>query len=280
MINKQKVKLLMMLLMIVFALGFLGICVGFLAYETKEVTNGTFLEKLVHLKPSEIGDALAGVFGSLAFLAAAIAVVMQSSELRAQRQELKLTRDVLEEQKKATKEMAEAQQKQVELLIIQGEMIKTEREHRNQDAAKKVFDALIEAIAADVQKEAILPDNFRLKPRYEMDLGNQLPFSEVGSESPEQLVTSLDGSVSSFRRRVFGAKGNTSIAQIKQKSKQQNYYRKVLLDLDYLVGMQGRLSEDQTIRFDSMYIAGAREGLSALVDAEIWDVQVVDEGFQ
>ena len=77
---------------------------------------GTFWDKLLSSPPNEIGDTLAGIFGSFAFAAAAIAVVMQSSELRAQREELKLTREVLEDQKKATTEMAEAMNAQVRYL--------------------------------------------------------------------------------------------------------------------------------------------------------------------
>lgn len=95
----------------VFAVVACGLCIaafelGRVPYVTKEVYDGTFWEKFTTSPPNEIGDTLAGVFGSLAFAAAAVAVVMQSFELKAQREELRLTRAVLAEQKKSTQDMA------------------------------------------------------------------------------------------------------------------------------------------------------------------------------
>jgi hypothetical protein len=55
-----------------------------------------FWVEFLKLDLNEKGDTLAGVFGSLAFLAAAIAVFMQSRELNAQREELKQTRKQFE----------------------------------------------------------------------------------------------------------------------------------------------------------------------------------------
>lgn len=71
--------------MIALAIAILAVHAGHLDYETKDIKDGTFFEKLLHLEPNEIGDTLAGVFGSLAFFAAALAVVLQSVELKAQR---------------------------------------------------------------------------------------------------------------------------------------------------------------------------------------------------
>ena len=67
----------------------------------------SFWSRFILSPPNEIGDTLAGVFGSLAFLVAAIAVFMQSRELAAQREELKLTREENERQRKATQKLAE-----------------------------------------------------------------------------------------------------------------------------------------------------------------------------
>jgi hypothetical protein len=73
---------------------------------------GVFFSKILQQTPAEIGDTLAGIFGSLAFLAAAIAVVMQSFELNAQREELTLTRKEFEK-------MADAQAAQTKLMQLQ-----------------------------------------------------------------------------------------------------------------------------------------------------------------
>ena len=48
--------------------------------------------KLISSSPNEIGDTLAGMAGALAFLWIIVTVLLQAQELRAQREELKLTR--------------------------------------------------------------------------------------------------------------------------------------------------------------------------------------------
>ncbi|MGJ8555611.1 MAG: putative phage abortive infection protein [Sulfitobacter geojensis] len=53
----------------------------------KDEDCGSLLGKFKQLPLNGMGDALAGVFGSLAFFAAAVAVALQSVELRAQRVE-------------------------------------------------------------------------------------------------------------------------------------------------------------------------------------------------
>lgn len=58
------------------------------------------------LELNEMGDALAGFFGSFAFLAAVLALIMQSRELAAQRSELQLTRQEYERNREATEKIA------------------------------------------------------------------------------------------------------------------------------------------------------------------------------
>ena len=83
------------------ASGIIAIHVGYIEYETKDVQNGTFFSKLRQLGPNEIGDALAGVFATLAFLAAAVAVLMQGRELSAQREQLRRQADEAKEMNEA-----------------------------------------------------------------------------------------------------------------------------------------------------------------------------------
>ncbi|MFY0659353.1 MAG: putative phage abortive infection protein [Shimia sp.] len=56
--------------------------------------------------PNEIGDTLAGIAGALAFLWIIVTVMLQSKELAAQREELRLTRLEMRGQKEATKALA------------------------------------------------------------------------------------------------------------------------------------------------------------------------------
>ncbi|MCX7566550.1 hypothetical protein OS189_09380 [Sulfitobacter sp. F26169L] len=74
-----------------------------------------FWVEFLNLDLNEKGDTLAGIFGSLAFVSATIAIILQSFELRAQREELRLTRNVMDEQKKATQEMANSMAVQADI---------------------------------------------------------------------------------------------------------------------------------------------------------------------
>lgn len=65
--------------------------------------------------PNEIGDALAGVAGTLAFLWIIVTVMIQGNELRLQRLELQLTRRELRSQREASEAMALAQNAQTSL---------------------------------------------------------------------------------------------------------------------------------------------------------------------
>ncbi|MEL6621168.1 MAG: hypothetical protein AAFP16_20015, partial [Pseudomonadota bacterium] len=68
--------------------GFPLISLGHIEYTDPKLGTASFFTKFSMLPPNEIGDTLAGIFGSLAFLAAIAALIMQSAELSAQRQEL------------------------------------------------------------------------------------------------------------------------------------------------------------------------------------------------
>ena len=55
-------------------------------------------QKFANSPPNEVGDTLAGIAGSLAFLWIIVTVLLQSQELAAQRKELRLTRRAMESQ--------------------------------------------------------------------------------------------------------------------------------------------------------------------------------------
>lgn len=64
-------------------------------------TCETRWSQFANSSPNEVGDAMAGWAGSLAFLWIVVTVLMQREELQAQREELALTRGVAEEQRAA-----------------------------------------------------------------------------------------------------------------------------------------------------------------------------------
>lgn len=80
-----------------------------LAGMDEHSVTGTFFTHFLRLPPNEMGDAQAGVFGSLAFLAAAIAVFWQGRELKMQREELALTREEMKKQSEAASTMVKLQ---------------------------------------------------------------------------------------------------------------------------------------------------------------------------
>ncbi|MDO6797603.1 hypothetical protein [Shimia thalassica] len=92
---------------------------------------------LLESPPNELGDALAGVAGTLAFLWIIVTVLLQSRELASQREELRLTREEMEGQKKATQEMAGA-------MKVQAEIFLEEQQQRREERTASVLDALLD----------------------------------------------------------------------------------------------------------------------------------------
>ena len=95
--------------------------------------------------PNEIGDTLAGFAGALAFIWIIVTVMLQSKELKAQREELRLTRSEMEEQRKATQDMARSMKTQLELL-------QDERKLRNQDQAAELLRALLVSLKGSIRR--------------------------------------------------------------------------------------------------------------------------------
>jgi len=72
-----------------------------------ELADGsTRLSGFLTAPANEVGDTLAGFAGTLAFVWIIVTVWLQALELKAQREELRLTRDEMKEQRKATQEIA------------------------------------------------------------------------------------------------------------------------------------------------------------------------------
>ncbi|MDP3406851.1 hypothetical protein [Bosea sp. (in: a-proteobacteria)] len=104
----------------------LSIC-WFLAlalYIAGATTGWTAIDRILQLEPNNFGDFLSGAFAPVAFAWLAYSVVMQSSELALQREEIKETREVLKAQEQAqresakrTSELSDLSKKQLDLNI-------------------------------------------------------------------------------------------------------------------------------------------------------------------
>ncbi len=89
--------------------------------------------------PNEIGDTLAGFAGALAFVWIIVTVMLQSKELKAQREVLFLTKTEMEEQRKATQDMARS-------MKAQAEIFEDERQTRLATRAKDVLDQRVRSL--------------------------------------------------------------------------------------------------------------------------------------
>lgn len=111
---------------------FLGLIFLFFGFNYCEALDDceSKARALIHSSPNEFGDTLAGVAGTLAFLWIIITVMMQSKELRAQRLELKLTREEFRRQRIIS-------EKQINIL-------RDEEQFRKEHRANLEFEQLLE----------------------------------------------------------------------------------------------------------------------------------------
>jgi len=120
-----------------FALTSLVVGVAIWSLNSGEVCDpsGTCMSRWEALKasrPNEIGDALGGFAGALAFVWLIVTVWLQATELREQREEFE--------------KMADAQQEQVKLLVTQGEIFKDEQRQRLEQYNSAVLDQKVRFI--------------------------------------------------------------------------------------------------------------------------------------
>lgn len=108
---------------------------GWLA-ESPEGCVGTFS----CLTANEWGDYLAGVFAPLAFLWLIAAVVLQSRELVAQREELSLTRDEMREQRGVLAAQADEARRQAEFIGLQTNIMQRQEDERKEAMDVQAFD--------------------------------------------------------------------------------------------------------------------------------------------
>ncbi|MBN9054311.1 MAG: hypothetical protein J0H80_11185 [Rhizobiales bacterium] len=115
---------------------------------------------LACMAPNEWGDFTAGAFSTLAFIWLAVAVILQSTELREQRKELALTREEFELQREVMTEQANEAKRQANLLSAQTDILREENNDRRKMALVDQFDGTIEEIrsmlmyAGEIQFEA------------------------------------------------------------------------------------------------------------------------------
>ena len=220
--------------------------------------------------PNEIGDTIAGVAGTLAFLWIIVTVMIQGSELRLQRRELAMTRRELKAQREASEKMVIAQDAQVVALKAQAAIFEDERTYRVHQGSKDTLDQLIKAIAESISEEQGLDENFIFESLFDGDYRGTLPFLYVSGDTSEEKVASLKVSLEAFQKYAV-PKDQNKKSKLKRKSYQHLYYRQVCNDLDYVLELTPRLAEDQEIRVQRLGVRTSQSILKSLLDADIWN---------
>ena len=125
------------------------ICIlAILPQHTQELGWEWRLSAFLLSPPNEIGDTLAGIAGVLAFLWIIITVWLQSEELAEQRKELKATREEI-------KMSRIAQEKQVAALDAQAKVFEDEKTYRDHARAKELLDQKLAGICDIIHMSSI-----------------------------------------------------------------------------------------------------------------------------
>lgn len=95
-------------------------------------------EQFVKLKPSEMGDALAGFFSALAFIWIIVTVFIQSRELREQRKEFT-------QQREATQNMAKA-------MATQAAIFQNEQRQRDENRAEELLNERLRSLVVTMSE--------------------------------------------------------------------------------------------------------------------------------
>lgn len=228
-------------------------------------------DKWTYLKsasPNEIGDTLAGFAGSLAFVWLIVTVWIQSKELRAQREELCLTREEFHR-------MADAQNDQVKLLEAQGQIFEDEQKQRKEDRARLLLEEKL--------------SGWRNQVHYTHELGWKLT-DEEGRRS--DLVFIMNNgqfelfdrsekmealSTSEYSRRQFAYLQESARSLIRYYESGRlkecpSVSNAVVLcrSLKSIVRLQENLSDDQVERLNNMGLESMAAILSDLIEQPIW----------
>lgn len=103
------------------------------------------------LTMNELGDFLAGTFAPLAFIWLAAAVLIQAEELRAQRNELKLTRISVDQNRKVMEAQVKESRKQADYIGQQTALLAQESQAREERKRIEIFDAAIGLLAGRIR---------------------------------------------------------------------------------------------------------------------------------
>lgn len=170
-----------------------------------EIPPEGFLSTFVSCRTSnELGDFLAGAFAPLAFLWLAGAVLIQSRELKAQREELAETRKEMEAMSKAANAQTDEARASKEFIGKQTAIMQNQLEREQLDDLLEEFEALIRTLQALMGKVSISYRSFASDDEYAIGViepHSTVKFEDKADNLREQLVDQI-------RKARHSAKGN------------------------------------------------------------------------
>jgi hypothetical protein len=215
--------------------------------------------------PNEIGDTIAGIASTLAFLWIIVTVMMQGNELRLQRRELALTRKELKAQRNEFQKTAEALQSQTEIMLI-------EKDQRVSDIASRDSDGIVNLLLGEI-RSGIMDHIFW---RFDKISGG-IPFaSDTIEPFDSQELKGLNDRdyLEVVRQRLFEAEMNlapfsndTVLRHTPPKSHVVLRFFELLSDL---LALSDKLSRAERSRMKLWGIPDIHRSLSALLDSDVW----------
>jgi len=223
--------------------------------------------------PNEIGDTIAGVFATLAFVWIVVTVFLQSAELAEQRKELELTRTELQLAR-------EAQEAQLQVMQKQAEIFEDEKKQREWDRIEKVLDGLLVDLA---RKCELLNDLTTWEfDRHEDDYAGmsddefntkKVPSKESAKPFATVPNSNLDERVHQHARTLmffylFALHEGRHLRCSKKVSRK--YYTGLDELLEQIIQKSKQASEGQQVRIASLNLESMREHLSDLLKLNLW----------
>lgn len=219
----------------------------------------------LNASPNEIGDTIAGVASTLAFLWIIVTVMMQGNELRLQRRELALTRRELKAQRAEFQKTSEALQGQTDLMLI-------EKDQRTSDVASRDFDGILKLLLGEVRSGSMGHVFWRFDK-----VSGDIPFASDTIKPFDSLE--LNGLsdrdyLEVIWQRLFAAETNlapltedTVLHHVPPKSHVVLGFLEILSDL---LELSENLSRAEKSRMKLWRIPDIYRSLSALLESNIW----------
>ena len=212
--------------------------------------------------PNEIGDTLAGFAGALAFVWIIVTVMLQSRELKAQREELRLTRSEMEEQRKATQDMARS-------MKAQAAVFEDEQLFRSEARAKEVFNQLIKSALELTEPYSGVSweiERFNGERRYIQKIELFSDWYNSPAEDEYRTLMAMENEI--FSNLIYLRECQNHIVR---RPKKTDFPHEILEKFERLLDLYSSLSRADQEKFARAKIREIVAGLLKLQSANVWE---------